>query len=218
MPRIDSYEAPAGVAIHPWISEADTKFNESGVFHTQVAYDASLPAIQTLMAKVTEAAEAKYAELTKDLSPAERKKWHVYVPYDMEDDSETGEPTGRVLFTFKRNHMVHVKGEEVELKVSLYDATGAAIPDEERPRIGTGSQIAVAFTMRDVKVPGTKSAGVKLDMFAVQIVSLSGGGGGYKFGRVTDPDETSTGGYVHKKPQPKAADEAEPEADAASEY
>lgn len=220
MARPDSYQTPAGIAVHPWINKADTKFNDNGVFHTKLILDGALPEVQTLMAKITEKATERFAELTKDLTPAERKKWKLHTSFEPETDDE-GEETGRIIFTFKRNWKVRIDGEEKELHVSVYDSMGDDLPGDDIPAIYNGSIIGVAFTMRDVKVPGTKVAGVKLDFFGVQIVKLSQGNRGSVFGRVNqDPDETEPTGYVYK-----ARDKSEPKAsapvgedDAGSEY
>lgn len=206
MARPDAYQTPPGVAVHPWINRPDTKFNANGVFHTQLALDASLPDVQTLMAKVTEGSQAIFQRIiTEDkvLTPAEKKKWKLYVPFVMEEDAE-GNETGRVLFTFKRNHKVTIRGEEKELHVAIYDSMGNDIPGDEEPAVFGGTVLSAAFTFRDVKVPGTKQAGAKLDFFAVQIIKLGQGGGGKVFGRATDPDETEgSGGYVFSS-KPKA--------------
>lgn len=222
MARPDSYQFPAGIAIHPWINKADTKFNVNGVFHTKYICDAALPEVQTIMAKVKEKAEERFAFITKDLTPAERKKWKVYVPYEDELDDQTGEPTGRVVFNLKRNWKVKIDGEEKELRVSVYDSKGEAIPEGSEPAIFGGTELSAYCTMRDVKVPGTKQAGVKLDMFAVQVIKLSKGSGRKLFGAVEhDPDEIENDeGYVFKAAAPRAAKPAEAPAedDGTSEY
>lgn len=201
MARPDSYETPVGISIHPWINKPDTKFNTNGVFHTKVVFDKSLPEVATLIAKIEEKAQERYDFLTKDLTPAERKKWKRYAPVEDELDDQTGEPTGRVILTFKRNHKIKIAatGEEKELEVYVYDSLGNDIPGDDKPAIFGGTTMKVLFTFRDVKVPGTKNAGVKLDFFAVQIDQLSKGRG-RSIGAINgdDPDSASTSGYVYR--------------------
>jgi len=215
MARPNAYESPAGLADHPWINKPDTKYNANGVFKTGLYLDGSEVETQNLLALIDEQAEAQFKEQTKGLSAAELKKWKVYKPYEEELDDETGEPTGRVMVTFKRNYKITVNGEDKYLRVSIYDADGNVPPEDDEPAIFGGSTLQVAFTFRPVKVPGTKQAGVKLDMFAVRVIKLKRGGGGFQWsGSVPDADEGGGERYVYK---PKAERQAAPKKDSADE-
>lgn len=178
MAKVNMIETAAGVSEHPWINNPDTKFQPSGVFKNTVWFDGALPTTLNLIALIDDAAKEAFDRQLEGLSAAERKKWSLYAPYEREMDDETGDtPTGRVKFGFKRNHTIKLQGgEEKLLTVAVYDSKGKVIDPEDLPPIYSGTVLKTLFSFRDVKVPGTKQAGVKLDMAAVKIISLGKGG------------------------------------------
>lgn len=201
MAKVNMIETAAGVSEHPWINNPDTKYNAKGVFKNTVIFDMSLPTTMNLQALIDEKAQEAFDRLTDGLSAGEKKKWSVYKPYTVEEDDD-GNQTGRLKVLFKRNHVIQLQGgEEKELHISVYDSKGKAIDPDDLPNIYTGTVLKTLFSFRDVKVPGTKQAGVKLDFAAVKIIQMGKGGRQDPFakdgddgsdGWVFDPSETAT--------------------------
>lgn len=200
MAKVNMIETALGVSEHPWINKADTKYQADGVFKNTVIFDHSLATTMNLIAMIDEHAAEVKARLIDDnegLSAGEKKKWKLYVPYVIEEDDE-GNPTGRVKVQFKRNRVIRLQGGETkELSVSVYDSKGNVIPGDGLPAIYGGTTLKTLFSFRDVKVPGTKQVGVKLDFAAVKIGKLakSGAGGRDPFSKGGD-DGSDDDGYV----------------------
>lgn len=215
MAKVDSLLSPTGVAIHPWINKPDTKFKDYGEFHTKLRLSGGNPETEVYIKKVTENCDAAFAKLTKDLTPAERRKWHTYYPFEAVLDDD-GKPTGDYDVTFKRNHNITVNGEAIELGVYIYDAVGNDIPADKAPSIFNGTELRVGSTFRDVKVNSTHAAGSKLDMFGVNVMKLAPrtGGRGSMFQNHEEPEE---GGYVWDDKSPGDANATAQQGDADTE-
>lgn len=207
--RPTMFESPVGLGQYMWINTPDTKYNPDGVFKDQLILSASLPATQNLIALIDEQCEEAFKRQTDGLSAGELKKWKLYKPYVEEEDKETGEPTGNVIFTFKRNHIITLQGgEKRELSIAIYDAQGNSIPGDDQPRIFSGTKHKVLFSFRDVKVPGTKQAGAKMDFAAIKVFELGQGSGGSAFSKDEGDPE---GGFTYKPGSggPKAQSDAD---------
>lgn len=100
-----------------------------------------------------------------------------YEPEYARDDegNETDELTGFTLFKFKLPSVVTSRktGKSYDLKPALYDAKGHPMTEE----ITGGSTIKVKLEARGWYMGGTKMAGVKLSVDAVQVLKLAQGGG-----------------------------------------
>jgi hypothetical protein len=213
--KVNMIETAAGVSEHPWINKPDTKYNPDGVFKNTVVFDHSLATTLNLLSLIDEKAQEVFDRLTEGLSPGEKKKWKLYVPYVLEEDDE-GNPTGRVKVQFKRNHVIKLQGGETkELSVSVYDSAGKVIDGEVLPPIYGGTVLKTLFSFRDVKVPGTKQIGVKLDMAAVKILKLAKSGSAGRDPFSKDGQDEEGDGYVFEpgsaQQQRQQADEAEDE-------
>lgn len=177
MAKVNAYETPKGIAIHPWINKPDTKYAPDGVFKMQLKLKLADANVQNLKVLVDEAAQVAFDVETKDLTAGEKKKWTLYVPYTLEEDDE-GNETGYIIFTFKRNRIIKLQGGDTkELQVYIYDSKGNVPEAGKEPSIWGGTELKTLFTFRNVKVPGTKNAGVKLDFSAVKVFKLSKGEG-----------------------------------------
>jgi len=154
---------PEGTARYPWVNKADTKFNDDGIFKTDVivAGEAAKKEVERLDALAAAALE----EETEGLSPAERKKWSVYVPYTVEED-EDGNPTGRVIFHYKQNAIIRVEGVAKPIKIAIFNA---ADEPKEIP-VWSGDTIRVMAKTRNIKLASQKKAGVRLDFLKVQVL------------------------------------------------
>jgi hypothetical protein len=190
------FDSPFGIAVHPWLNAPDVKFNPEGLFKTGLRLlgaDA-----ERLKAKIDAEAQAAFEDFFengdgKAMTPAERKKMSIYVPYELEEDPQTGDPTGAIVFNFKQNATIKIKatGETKKITIGLYDAAGKAMDK----RIWGGSEIRVNFAMRPIAMKALKQVGVKLDFGRVQVKTLaaSSGGGGGGFGAVDGYEDDGQG-------------------------
>jgi hypothetical protein len=176
------YNSPFGIAVHPWINKADTKFNADGVFKLGLALGGEEAV--SLKQRIDEEAEAaieRYWE-TKDGSkvlPKDRKHWKAYVPYTVEED-DAGNPTGFIEFKFKQNQKLKLKdGSTKVLTISIVDSSG---DKKVRKPVYGGTELRVRYTMRDVVIKTDKKIGVQLAFNQVQVRKLAEqtqGGGGF---------------------------------------
>ncbi len=165
-----------------YIDKADTKYHPEGLYHFVLALDAS-PEADAFVETVTQAAEDYLAEVRKEMGAGEAKKWSLYNPVVPEEDKE-GDPTGRVLATFKQNKVIKFRdGNTKTVTIAVKDASGKK--DVRKPVFG-GSEVRVMFSMRPSKITSAKQAGVRLDFSAVQVKKLAAGGGSANFGAVED--------------------------------
>ena len=193
------YETPRLILEHPWINKPDTKYDADGVFKTAGIADHSKPNVLNLQHLIDEACDAALADVRAGLTPGEAKKWTAYRPYQIEEDAN-GDPTGRIKFIFKRNHIIKLQGGETrELAVSIYDSHGNVPPEGKEPRIFGGTDAKLLFSMRPIKVVGTKVAGVKLDLAAIKVFALGGGSKSDPFSHAGDEEGPTEGGYVYKE-------------------
>lgn len=177
--------SPLGPFIHPWLNKPDTKYNEDGLFH--VDQRLSGDAGEKLAAKIEAAATAALQEHTQEMKPGEAKKWKLYVPFEREEDDETGEPTGDIIFNFKQNAKIKSKKEPSgfkDVKIELRDSKDNVID----VAVWDGSEGRIMFSMRPIVMVSSKEVGVRLDFAKVQVVKLKqgSGGGGRGFGEVED--------------------------------
>lgn len=201
MAKSKYYDSPFGIADHPHLNKPDTKFNpENPLFKTglDVAGDEG----EALASKIDVAAEEAFNDFFengdgKNLTPAERKKFTVYKPYERLEDDE-GNPTGVIRFDFKQNQRLRLKdGTTKLLTIGLYDAAG----NEMDKLIRGGSEIRVRYSMRPIPMKSLKQVGVRLDFAMVQVRKLSEGGQkgfGAVDGYVDDgagDDSSSAGGF-----------------------
>lgn len=176
--------SPIGELRHPWLNRADTKYNDDGLYHTDLIIGGK--AAEDLAKKIEEAAKAALAEHVQEMKPGEAKKWELYVPFERLEDDDTGEPTGDISFTFKQNAKIKSKKEPSgfkEVKIELRDSKDNVID----VNVWDGSEGRIMFTMRPIIMVSSKQAGVRLDFAKVQITKLvQGGGGGRGFGEVDE--------------------------------
>src|SRR5438132_12048203 len=118
------YTSPFGEAqVGTWINTADTKYHPDGLFHVVIASDPSEEA-EAFVDLVTKAAEAALAAELESMTPGESKKWSLYNPVVPEEDAE-GNPTGRMLATFKQNKVIRFKDNTTKtVAIAVKDASG----------------------------------------------------------------------------------------------
>lgn len=104
------FRTPSGVAQYPWLNEADTQFNEEGIYKTNLIIGA---------ADAKEMVDEMKAYAKEQLGD---KLKRARFPY------KTDEETGDIIFTVKS-----------KMKPKFYDTAGTYIPDNNVPRIFGGS-------------------------------------------------------------------------------
>lgn len=179
--------SPKGTAIWPKLNEPD-QYDESQdpEYKVTLAFDAEDKAVQGFLATIDEKCDTAFKEALEDKTAAQRKKFTQYVPYEKEEDNETGEETGRVLVKFKSKADIKDKrtGKMIRKTLPIFDAR-AAQPMKNPPRIGNGSILKVASVFSNPwSNPSAKQAGASLYIQAVQLIELAeyGGQGGDAFG------------------------------------
>ena len=187
-PTLQAFLSPAGEAVFPWITRADTEHDANGVFHT----DLSVPfeEAQDFIAQLEKARDSfvqtlpvnkqksltprpvYFEEMTRPDYPegaTKEQKAEIRAAWD-------GEPTGNVIFRFKlKNNVTPQSGETfTQTPVVVDDSTGEDIEGA----VYGGSIIRVKGQI----VPYTNAAagivGVTLRMKAVFVIEQVGGSGG----------------------------------------
>lgn len=150
---------PIGVAMYPWLTKPDTKFNAEGVYKV------------TLRLPKDEATEKLVTTLEKHFQEANASRKSKREGTRCWD---TDEETGEVLIKFKSKK-----------KPALFDAQGKTITKDLAVFGGSKVRIQGAIGTYDVATTG---AGVTLYLNAVQIIDLQEGGspfgaveGGFEF-------------------------------------
>lgn len=161
---------PPGVALHSYVLKPDAKFNpENPIFKTKLVLDRSAPGVAEFLASLDAAVEEAFAAETKDLPVAQKKLWKTYLPYADQLDDETGEPTGKVVVSFKQNAKIKRRdGTMVDVKILVQDASGKRL---EKVPVYSGDVIRVGYSVRPSKIATDKKIGVRLDFGMVRILN-----------------------------------------------
>jgi len=198
-PRYEAVTTPAGVAVFPWITKADTEHVPTGMFKVDLSMPEEMA--QDLIAKLERVRDEFIATLTsaqqKALTPRPVYLVEYTRPEYPEDATKEdkaairaeweGEPTGNVLFRWK-----------LKAKVTPRDSD----PFDQAPIVvdaGTGEKITQPLydgsiiKIKGQVVPYTAAAsgmvGVTLRMRAVQVIELvTGDGDGAGFWTDFEPE------------------------------
>ena len=183
-----TFITPEGYARYPWVNNPDTKFSENGEYRISVLVtkkeaDAFQKQIQPLY-------DAAYeAEVTK-ADGEEVKKCKLYPIVENKD----GDEGGWEIKTKQKAKVISADGTIHELRVGLFDSTGAPHPKDVL--IAGGSRVRVAVKPKFWNVPAIGGFGMTLELDAVQVIDL----------KEFTPGERSAesfgftaveGGYVH---------------------
>jgi len=147
---------PTGVAQYPWLSKADTKWNEAGEFKTNLilSKEAAKPIIDQINSVFAENVQAE----TKNNGGKDIKTANP--PYFDEVD-ESGKPTGNVIIKFKS-----------QFKPTIFDSQGSVMTESS---IWGGSEIKVNAEVSPY-ITTLIGAGVSLRLKAVQVIKYVEGG------------------------------------------
>lgn len=168
--RFQKYVSPKGVAVYPWLTTPDTKFNADGEYRVKLRLAASeaeglMKLIDTEFDKNLKAVKD---EMKSDLKKLKKVKPCADKPYSPAEDEE-GNETGEVEFNFKMKAIVRPKDKDpFEQSPRLFDAKGKPLADVN---IGGGSEIKIAFNIVPFYTVQL-GAGVSLRLLAVQVIKL----------------------------------------------
>lgn len=187
-PQLKAFLSPAGEAVFPWITKADTEHDANGVFKT----DLSVPfeEAQDFIATLEKARDDFIATLPlnkqKSLTPRPVYMEEYTRPEYPENATKEekaeiratweGEPTGNVLFRFKLKNNVTTKNGEsfTQAPVVVDDETGEDIEGA----VYGGSIIRIKGQVVPYTNDAAGVAGVTLRMRAVFVIEQVGGDGG----------------------------------------
>ena len=195
---------PTGVAQYPWLSKADTKWNEEGEFKTNLILseaDAE-PLIKTI--------SDVFAENVKTTTEETGKAPKTATPPFAQEFGDDGKPTGNMIIRLKS-----------KFKPKIFDASGKLMTESNiwgGSEIRVNAQVVPYFT-------ALIGCGVSLRLSAVQVIKYVEGGtnsnaDNFGFNPVegfTQPaEETFEQVAAPSKPAPLSAD-ALPQSDLAAE-
>jgi hypothetical protein len=170
-------QSPKGIALHAWINKADVKFNADGLYHVDHIMEGD--DAEAFRKKIDEQVEEALREHTKEMKPGEAKKWGPHYPYIVEENEDTGAETGRIVFKYKQNAVIHMEdGTKKPIKISVRDAKNKVTATP----IYSGDVIKLLYAPRVTVATSNKTVGVRLDFCAAQIIKKQerkGGGGGF---------------------------------------
>lgn len=160
----DVLTTPKGIAVYPWLTKADTQFDEDGKYKTSLRLDPNAPGVAEFLSAIMDRVALHQNELK--LTAAQLKKY--YMPFENEQDDD-GDETGMVLIKADTK-AVWKDGNAKELRI--FDAYKQPY---EGGAIFGGSELRLNVSPAGFK--NGKNIGLKLYLNAVQVISLVTGGG-----------------------------------------
>ena len=146
---------PTGVAQYPWLSKADTKWNEEGEFKTNlILSEAEAEPIIKIISDV-------FAENVKTTTEETGKAPKTATPPFAQEFGDDGKPTGNMIIRFKS-----------KFKPKIFDASGKLMADSNiwgGSEIRVNAQVVPYFT-------ALIGCGVSLRLSAVQVIKYVEGG------------------------------------------
>ena len=194
---------PTGVAQYPWLSKADTKWNEEGEFKTNlILSEAEAEPVIKIISDV-------FAENVKTTTEETGKAPKTATPPFAQEFGDDGKPTGNMIIRFKS-----------KFKPKIFDASGKLMTESNiwgGSEIRVNAQVVPYFT-------ALIGCGVSLRLSAVQVIKYVEGGtnsnaDNFGFNPVegfTQPAEETFEQAAPSKPAPLSAD-ALPQSDLAAE-
>ena len=177
-----------GEFVKPFLNEPSTKYAPEGKYSTKFAVSSTDGACIELMKRVDvaieHAREALFATIDAAYPIAEaaafqKSKWIThYRPYKIEVNEETGEETGRVLWTFTRkaSGVAQRTGEPWTANVMLWDGLGNAM--DKSIQVWSGSTGRIRFKMQPYGNTPESGVSVRFNLLAAQILTIRNGGAG----------------------------------------
>lgn len=146
---------PTGVAQYPWLSKADTKWNEEGEFKTNlILSEAEAEPVIKIISDV-------FAENVKTTTEETGKAPKTATPPFAQEFGDDGKPTGNMIIRFKS-----------KFKPKIFDAAGKLMTESNiwgGSEIRVNAQVVPYFT-------ALIGCGVSLRLSAVQVIKYVEGG------------------------------------------
>ena len=184
--------SPKGRAVYPKLSKPDFKFKPGGEYSVKLRLPeeegrAFLAKFETLSeSNHAEAVEAEKGKKDKKTGKLLEAPVNDGLPFQIEMNKETQEPTGNILITFKANASYKKDDVTKELPApTIVDSMAKKTTAE----VGGGSVIKVAFQPFPYYNDATRKAGVSFRLQGVQVIELKQFGADLDFG-------VEEGGYV----------------------
>lgn len=179
-PKLEKIVTPKGIAVWPWLTKPDTKFNSDGEYRVKLKLNKEEHSdfLQSLEDKAQAAYDEAVAEMKEKggKAAAAAKKMELHTPFEPEYDDE-GDETGNVIVTIKSKASGTTKaGKAWKRKINIFNAKGVHLKNP--PAIYGGSLLKVEAEISPFSMPATKTAGISLRISAVQVLQLSEGNGG----------------------------------------
>ncbi len=198
------FTTPPAKCNWPKLNKPDYEFKkDTGEFSVKLVFSKEEVDALPFKATLDEMAEKAYQEAINNPKNAAVKDDIRKYNWLRREVDASGEPTGNYEVSFSTLAMFadDKDGKRNIKHVPMFDAhePPQLIPDGARPQIGRGSVLRVSFTPSPYYIPGTRTAGIKLYLNAVQIISLitynadasAYGFGGEEGGYTTGPQEES---------------------------
>lgn len=177
------YSVPGILGPYPWISKADTKYKDGGLFHGTHIAEANQET-EDLKNFLTKAAEISLADQITKVARKDQHDWTVYLPFEDERDQE-GNLTGRTVFSFAQNQTLKLKDGTIKvIHIAVYDAEDNLLTKKvtspeglvtyENPAIFQGTLGVFKYSVRPIVIVGSQKAGVRLDFAAYQLIKAAG--------------------------------------------
>lgn len=161
---------PKGELQYAWLTTADTKFNPTGVYKTNLKLEQT-EATEKLVGSIEAIFEEAYANNDKVKALKAKGKKVLKAPFyeELED--------GSFEFRFKQNKLIPNKQDESNpytAKIAIFDnkAVPVVASKAKNLKIGNGTVAKVCFEVVPYFVASTKTFGVTLRLCSVQIIKL----------------------------------------------
>lgn len=192
---------PKGTALWTSLNRPDTKFKAEGVYEVKMAFDGDDEAVQKMVAKLEKLRDEKYDEIVEELKADGKaglaSKIKKVAVFEIEEDPQTGEETGRLIKKFKMTASGVSKktGKKWTRKPKLFNARGVEL--KVPPSVGSGSVLKISFDPFPYYSPKDKEVGLSTRLEAAQIIELVSFGerdaSGYGFGEEDGYDDVPEG-------------------------
>jgi len=135
---------PRGVAMYPWLTKPDTKFDAAGIYKVSLSLPSGEASTQELTEKIRDAYTEEFGN---------KKMAKANFPF-----KEDGE--GNTVFNFKSRN-----------KPKIYNSKGQLVANPDSLKIGGGTVAKISFTMS--AYDKGSNTGVVLYLNAFQIIQLA---------------------------------------------
>lgn len=189
---------PKGTALWVSLNQPDVRYKAEGVYEVKLAFDGDDEAVQKLTERLEKLRDEKLKEIADELKADGKaglvSKLKVLPVLEVEEDTNTGTETGRLVKKFKMNASGVSKktGKKWTRKPDVFNAKGVKL--NTVPSVGSGSVLKVSFEPYAYYSPKDKEIGISARLQAVQIIDLVSFGqrdaSGYGFGEEDGYDDT----------------------------